>query len=418
MADLADENPFACQALLQIAGTRFTTEVPTLAVTLSDEPMLLVNPRFLEENARTEADIRCFLLHEFLHVVLRHTETYEHNSPLLNIALDAVINAIIHRTCGPELSNTFCRLYPPSEVMCLLRTWGNADRNTTRTWKSLHDRIYSGAIAADDLHELLQALQGVAESPNGILLIGNHATDRRVSQANAKRLDEILKRMTGVRIWNHREGPGQSDRLQRLVQRITNTRIEAWHSETARLIDEVLQPDPTRIGDHPTETRLPILSPGDRRAFATLRKGGILPFSRHLLNGRSPDETARVYLDTSGSMDNVLQQLVALLAHFQHRIRLPLHVFSNRVADARIENGRLKYDSTGGTSISCVFDHIREQKAGKCLIVTDGYVENIDKQMLRDIPLSSLRVLVTADGSTSSFEKSRIPCHRLKTLDI
>jgi len=417
MADLADENAFACQALLQITGTCFTEKVPTLAVTLADEPLLLVNPRFLEKKARTEADIRCLLLHEFLHVVLRHTESYEENTPLLNIALDAVINAIIHRTCGPELSDTFRRLYPSTGMLCLLRPWDTNDATTTRRWKACHDRVYSGEIAADDLHELLQVLERKNEFPEDVLLIGNHGSEKGVSPANAGRLDEIVKRMTGVRIWNHREGAGLNDRMERLEQRIRNLRIDAWHQETARLIEEVLQPDPYRIEASPVETRLPILSPGDRRAFATLRHGRLLPFASHLLNGPGPAETAQVYLDTSGSMNDVLQEMVNLLSNFHDRIRHPLYVFSNDVAEARIEDGRLIYQTTHGTSIGCVFDHIRKHRPGRCLIVTDGFVEKITRRMLRDISLESLRVLVTAKGATLPFETYRIPCHRLKNLD-
>lgn len=416
MADMADENAFACQALFQITGTRLTTGVDTLAVTLSDEPMLLVNPDFLRRHAHTEADIRCFLLHEFLHVILRHTETYEENTPLLNIALDAVINAIIHRSCGAELSDTLARLYPPDGLASLLRPWGKADAATTRQWKALHGRIYSGSIAADDLHELLEALISKKMSIEGVVPIGNHSGQGEVSRENAERLDEIVKRMTGVRIWNHRQDPGTGDRMERLVRRLRETRIEAWRQETATLVDACLQTDPDRMEHQPAELRLPILSPRDRRAFAGLRHSPFLPLSVHGLADMAPALTASVYLDVSGSMDPLLDEMASLLSLFQRRIRNPLWTFSNEVSEARIHNERLLCSTTQGTGIGCVFDHIREQGTGRTLIVTDGHVEKIRKEMLRDIDPRSLRILVTPDGSTQSFDAWHIPCHRLKPL--
>lgn len=417
MADMADENAFACQALFQITGTRLTREVATLAVTLSDEPLLLVNPDFLHKHAKTEADIRCFLLHEFLHVILRHTETYEENTPLLNIALDAVINAIIHRTCGQELSDTFARIYPPKGLAALLRPWGETDIDTRQRWKALHERIYTGAIAADDLHELLQALLEKQAATDDILLIGNHTNHGRVSPRNAERLNEIVKRMTGVRIWNHRHDPGTGDRMERLERRLRQTRIEAWRQETAQLIDDCLQPDTDRTEHQPAEIRLPILSPRDRRAFATLGRSPLLPLSTHTIAERAHSFTTSVYLDVSGSMDPVLNEMASLLALFPTRIRRPLWAFSNIVTEASIEDGRLISASTHGTGIDCVFDHIRQQGGRRCLIVTDGHVEDIRKDMLRDIDTRSLRILVTPRGSTRKFEAMRIPFHQLKPLD-
>jgi len=415
MADLADENAFACQALLAITDVRFTGDVETLAVSLSDAPELRINPGFLDTHAETEADVRGYLLHEFLHVVLRHTEKYTFNTPLLNIALDAVINAIIHRTCGAELSDTFRRLYPPTGWAALLRPWETTDPETTRQWKPLHDRIYQGRLAADDLHEVLQALGGNVHL-SGALFIGNHSPDTRVSDRNRKILDGILERMDGVRIWNHRPDPGTGDRRQRLEQRLREARIDAWLDDTARLIGQCLTPDPDRQTHTAHEVRLPILSPRDRRAFALFGRSLILPFTTHEASLFGPDASASVYLDASGSMDDELQLLASLLHRFHTRIRRPLWTFSNQVREAGFRGGKLVYETTSGTSAACVFDHIRRQGVARNLIVTDGYVEPIRKDMLRGIDPKSLRILVTAKGSTGRFTPLGIPCLHLKPL--
>ena len=104
LGELIDDNPFACPALLQILDIVFTDAVPTLAVSCGTEPRLLVNLGFVRQHCRTEAHVKAVICHEFLHVLLRHTERADPVTPAEHLALDAVINAIIHRTLGEEYS--------------------------------------------------------------------------------------------------------------------------------------------------------------------------------------------------------------------------------------------------------------------------------------------------------------------------
>ena len=71
VSDLAEEDLFACQALFRIARVEFTKRVPTLAVSLSDAPVLYINREFLEKHAHSENDVQAVLMHEFLHVDYR-----------------------------------------------------------------------------------------------------------------------------------------------------------------------------------------------------------------------------------------------------------------------------------------------------------------------------------------------------------
>ncbi|NIP93182.1 MAG: hypothetical protein GWO24_06885, partial [Akkermansiaceae bacterium] len=111
LAELIEENDLACQGVLSISELVFTGTVPTLSVTLRDDPpRLLVNLDFVREHCRREEHVKALLLHEFLHVLLNHTGEYDVASRAVNLALDAVINHIIHRSCGEDYSEIF-RLY-------------------------------------------------------------------------------------------------------------------------------------------------------------------------------------------------------------------------------------------------------------------------------------------------------------------
>ena len=120
--ELIDDNPLAVRAVLKILTTEFTTRVPTLAVTCAERPTLLVNLAFVSEHCRTDDEVRAVIVHEFLHVLLRHTEQFSAVTDAEHLALDAVINAIIHRTLGPAASRMMSRYYAHAEgAFVLLR---------------------------------------------------------------------------------------------------------------------------------------------------------------------------------------------------------------------------------------------------------------------------------------------------------
>ena len=111
LVELVDENPFAIRPMLKILGVEFTAAVPTLAVTCADRPRLLVNLDFLNAHCRTDDHVKAVICHEFLHVVLRHTEAKGPFTVERHLAFDAVINAIIHRQFGEAYSSMMAEYY-------------------------------------------------------------------------------------------------------------------------------------------------------------------------------------------------------------------------------------------------------------------------------------------------------------------
>ena len=113
--ELIDENPFAIRALLRISSVELSEAVTTAAVTCEVHPRLLVNAKFIEAHCRTEEQLKALLCHEFLHVLLRHTEEKRPYSPARHLALDAVINAIIHRAHGDAYSSLMSTYYAKAQ---------------------------------------------------------------------------------------------------------------------------------------------------------------------------------------------------------------------------------------------------------------------------------------------------------------
>ena len=120
LEELTEENALACRGLLGISRLEFTNTVPTAEVSLEARPVLRVNLEFVRAHCDTEAHVKALLLHEFLHMLLRHTLEIRRMTPAVNIALDAVINAIIDRKLGPNYSSFMGRFYRSAEGALLL----------------------------------------------------------------------------------------------------------------------------------------------------------------------------------------------------------------------------------------------------------------------------------------------------------
>ncbi len=417
VADLAEENVFACRALLKVSEIVFTDKVRTLAVSLSSSPVLMINRKFLDENAVTENDIKAVLIHEFLHVILNHTEKFKYNTPLLNIALDAIINSIIHRTYGSVYSDFFCRMYKWEGVESLLRPLAECKYDYSDDLTIIHRDIYAGKYAADDLYELLRYMlrKGLVKGLVQMIFIGNHESDQRVISAdNRKLLDEIMGKMDGTGIWN-KPGRGISEKLNFEQKNIEKLKIKKWRTSTIKILKKCMSEDLTRKNlNSEHAVFLPILSSNDRRSLTTYSWSGLIPISENKISLKKTAETVNIYLDVSGSMSEEINQLVSLLYQFRKQIRNPIWVFSNEVEKAAFKDGKLEYYSTGGTSISCVFDHIRENRFSKNIIVTDGFVERITTEMIAKTDLTKLWVIVSANGNPNEFEQLNIKYHQLK----
>ncbi|MEY2949523.1 MAG: hypothetical protein RLZZ248_724 [Bacteroidota bacterium] len=415
--ELAEENPLACRGLLSIADIIFTEGIPTMAVSLTSPPVLKINLSFLNEHAQSDNDVKAVLMHEFLHVLLKHTEQYELNNPILNIALDAIINAIIHRTMGREYSDFFSRFYRKKGFLVLLQHMESADF-TDDFMAHVHHKIYSNQLAADDLYELLRLLTPKIHLKAGACFtpLGNHEVEYETSEFGKELLDAIMRQMDGTQIWSKPKTRGSNERNTNLLQRCQLAQLRDW--QTALL----QQMQPLFLPDHPAQKRyrrgdlhLPILSHSDRRKLAQGLYTPLLPISRHHIN-ESIRESVTVYLDVSGSMDHAIVALINLLFKFRRQIRTPIWGFSNSVFPATFKGGKLDYKTTFGTEIKCVIDHIVEHRITKCLIITDGYFSENLTSMLEGISPLVMHAIIAPEGDPSPFEKAQIPFTILKKL--
>jgi hypothetical protein len=295
-----------------------------LAVTCESRPRLKVNLAFVRAHCRTERHVKALICHEFLHVLLRHTERFTTLTQAEHIAVDAVINAIIHRSLGPDFSGMMSRYYADQRgVERLLRppTDPEVDRVNTNSWGGLRAGVeekrvlsawhglYTGRLVADDIRDLARDLV----RPNArckVSLLGDHDNLNGKSEAVAltgplaDALDTALKAMNGSGIFRSTNGRGIGANAYREQVRSADSAIDRWRRETYAVLLRHLLPDPRSIAREPSPRSfsLPVLSPGDRRATLRSLWSPLLPDARWETEHTARAGSAHVYLDVSGSM--------------------------------------------------------------------------------------------------------------------
>jgi predicted metal-dependent peptidase len=436
--ELIDENPLAIRAVLKVLCVEFTDTVPTLAVTCEQRPRLLVNLAFVREHCSTEAHVKAVVCHEFLHVLLRHTERFTALTPAEHLAVDAVINAIIHRSLGRDYSGMMSRYYADERgVNRLLRpmddeeqqrakrnSWGGlrasaAEKLVLSAWSGLYD----GRLVVDDIGDLARDL--VKRRKRHVSLLGDHenlatgrSEDAEPTGSLADALDTALKAMNGSGVFRSPKGRGIGAEAYRSEVRAADTAVDTWRRETYAVLRRHLLPDPRSIARElsPRSFTLPVLSPGDRRAALRSLWSPFLPDARWDTEHPVRAGSAHVYLDVSGSMYAEMPVIVALLGRLAAYIRRPFWAFSNVVAPARIEQGRLIAATTGGTSMGCVLEHVARTKPRAAIIVTDGYIEAVRPQQVAATAGTRLHVIVTRDGNAALLQRAGLPYTQLSRL--
>jgi len=299
LAELVDENPFAIRAVLKILAIEFTDSVPTLAVTCEERPRLLINLGFVREHCRTAEHVKAALCHEFLHVLLRHTSLQGPLTPARHLALDAVINAIIHRQLGETYSGLMAQYYRDAQgLMTLLRPMSRAEwarywnkgRGETGipSWWQAWAGLYHGTVLADDIEDLAQSCnEKVSDTVSLQDLLGNHADDGPLPDALERALERARREMNGGGIWRN-AGPGANP--YELLVNSKQAALVDWKARTLAVLRRHLEPAPgSPRTPVPVSARLPVLSPSDRRAFLRATWSPFLPRP----NGRPPPPARR-----------------------------------------------------------------------------------------------------------------------------
>jgi hypothetical protein len=360
----------------------------------------LLNPQWINEHAATPEKLVMLTLHELHHVMLGHTRLYPRATPLDNLVFDAVINAML------------CHLLPDRACVAMMTDFYREDRfpecllRPSRGWKpgqpgvvpqplysaklmhlqSLYAQLYTPqGVGYDELRDALQRTV-TPEILQGVTLLGDHRDEtdgassagqleirspallgevRRIVERWPQPTDPIrgrslaneLKRMA-VKI----VPPSNATRLARLLQRV------GAHSQHGCL-------QGIRSIPHLAETPLPTM---DRRS-AVMRSLGAQPLLHRTTvptRRMAPSsDRVHVYLDVSGSVTGMVPALYGAVLACGPRVHPVVHLFSTKVFDVTLQQLRAgRCETTNGTCIECVGEHMTRHGVRRAVLVTDGFV--------------------------------------------
>jgi hypothetical protein len=417
MRDLAEENTLACFTLMSIAKTVFTNEVATLAVSLGEHPILYINREFLNRHAEDEDDVKTLLFHEYLHLILGHHLQFKVSNPLLNIAMDAIINALLVRLFGDRSSKFLVKFYRVYGIDCLLRplesnfNYKRKNKGVEFGYAYLNKKIYSGKITVEECYQILLSDLMVFDKDFDLgkedyVLIGNHQWDygcdsSMIEDCKEKIDPELIKKFLG-----------KGGETAEISFNIRPFHDENWERIAIHIFKKILLPGTHQRRNKMSEALLPIWNSRDRRSFSALGTNPLILLQKNIATNKERGEKVRVYLDVSGSMVTEIDQLVNLMGRFIDHIEMPILAFSDQIKPAMFKGRRLQMHFGGGTNIKAVFDHIEETRCRKCLIITDGIVGQV-----KNYP-SKIHVIISPMGDTSCFTNRNFSVHQLPPSKI
>src|SRR5262249_17579669 len=151
-------------------------------------------------------------------------------------------------------------------------------------------------------------------------------------------------------------------------------------------------------------------NPRDRLASARTQLGvqGVLWAQPGVVMARLPHTSSRahVYIDVSGSMNQLLPHLLGLLLPFVARGDALVYQFSTKVEPlplAELKRGRLR--TTQGTDINGLLPHLlaAQPAVKRALILTDGQTGIPHPDYVRQIRDRNIRIHVVLPGENAQL---------------
>lgn len=342
------------------------------------------NPDFMA--SLNAAQRNYVLLHEVLHVILKHWKRQGDRDPRLwNIACDMVVNNYIDRRMKWFLTQYEILIERPAEGVFVK---DYIDRNVEDIYQELYNKVNKGKKGKGGKLELRIFGAGVSISGNSSDLVISEAGQGPGSieeQIAEKQLDDMLKSaMTKA------AGRGRCQIPDMKIE-LTESKRLPWNRILADFLEDKVSEESSYFTPERKYLHMDMIVPG---------------------LGTVEDDLADLwaFVDTSGSIGgNELNQFITQLYRIgrQFNCHINLAYWDTAVGKVykNIRNTKELLesapDSSGGTDINCVYDYIRENKIkpGVLIILTDGYFGSCRE------PVGSLKKKTIIVLSEDSYDK-------------
>lgn len=344
---------------------------------------LRYSAQFVKKYVDTEQDLRCLILHELMHPMFGHF--IYGGGQLENFAADCVINAVVSKLFhGPTgWGSLFRKFYSPQGIEGLLRAMSEMRHSR---YSDLYNTLYVSECPGKEgitTGEVITSLKVLAplQEVDKVTLLGDHQS-KSDDRSNDGPAAEPLSGETVSNIAaelnraarKHADSAGTNSSLYDLLLDVLKPHLGLKRTllqrfATQEKVGRFLCPE-----KRPSLTVSPIPLQPSKRDLVFLA-ADLLPWHFHNQVSRiAPKKQGIViYLDVSGSVNQHLPDIVALLRRYQHELQ-SVFLFSNAVVESSLQvllTGKIK--TTYGTDFDCIATHLLAKGFDKAVVLTDGY---------------------------------------------
>lgn len=398
-------------------------ETDTAAVTCTARPELLLNKKFIDTYCKTDEHLFMLIMHELYHVILGHTHLFKRTTEIDNIAFDAVINAMLCKMFPAEEYVSFFTSINTDETFpgCILRPIGKKTpkkyiptlKNLYYTETGTYYEVYE--CIATELSEMLK------EGKIKYVLLGNHSSgnDDMHNPLLKKMMDDIISKWPRAKITDGRDLGGELE--DKTIQFELKNRKNLNKMKRLLRMSGVLNGQALKTKQSVKNVKEDaIMVTPDYKDRTLLAKSIIykqpLLYNSSLITPkpvRKSEVQTLVYLDVSGSVvDDIIHFAPLLLRPYKNKECL-LFAFSTIVVPVSYQEFRKgKYQSTGGTSLDCIFEHYFslpvKKQVKKILILTDGCTGDLNTNYYQRIEENKIQVYCGLFGNYTKDYMSNI----------
>ena len=324
----------------------------------TDGDRIYFAPAFLDELSDRELDF--ILMHEIMHVVLRHVaRTGDRDPKLFNMACDIVVNSNILLSSG--LNKDSITLDKYGESMHL-----------TPNGKEGHE------FTAEEVYEMLMQSAAASGRLSELRLTDDHS---RWGTVRAEGADaEWALRMQDAYAAAGRRAGSIPAGIERIIREITHPRID-WKA----VLNDFVQEEITDYSFFPPDRRYqdsPLMLPDFNDTESVVRN---ILFMIDTSASMSDEEVSEAYGEIESAIMQFNGRLEGLLGFFDAEVVPPEPFCSEK--DFRM----IRPSGGGGTSFKAVFDYVgtemQDADIASIIILTDGYAEFPDESVSGGIPV-------------------------------
>ncbi len=346
----------------------------------TDGKRIYFGPKFLDDISDSELDF--ILMHEILHVVLRHCERDGDRDPdVFNIACDIVVNSNILKSCDMDLKAITLKKY--GESMHLAPDKKEGFNYTAEEVYEMLPRTLKSSSKNSNSNKSNDSKSNSNNKQEGTIDDHSRWNDSKDEDRSNDELwiRRVISAAESISIQEGSENCGGLPQcVQRLLKELKDSQID-WRRILADFIQEEVcdysfSPPDKRFSDSPFF--LPDFNGTD------ISVSNIL-FMIDTSGSMSDDAIAAAYSEIKGAIEQFDGKLEGLLGFFDAGIVEPIP-FTNVDEVKRIQPA-----GGGGTSFSIIFKYVNEymkdNPPASIIILTDGYAPFPSYEITNNIPV-------------------------------